>query len=81
MLEEKAQSIKETVEEEVEMALHHKSKKRGGRIYGVGLSKTSAQERTPYHIVQRKGKLKQMGFPIKKLLMAPKKNNGKEKSS
>jgi hypothetical protein len=37
LLEEKAQSIKETMEEEVEMASHRKSKKRGGEGYmGLG---------------------------------------------
>jgi hypothetical protein len=45
LLEEKAQSIKEIVEEEVEMAPHHKSRKKRGKD-GVGLSKTPAQERT-----------------------------------
>jgi hypothetical protein len=55
-----------------------KGKKKGKD--GVGLNKTLAQERTPYHIVQRKGKTKaNVGLPIKKLLMVPKKNKGKEK--
>ncbi len=67
------------MDEEVEMAFHRTSKKKKGKD-GVGLNKTLPQERTPYHIVQRKGKTKAIvSLPIKKLLMAPKKNKERKK--
>lgn len=51
------------MEEEIEMAPHHKSKKKKGKD-GVGLNKAPAQERTPYHIVQKQGKTKaNVGLP------------------
>ncbi len=67
------------MEEEVVMALPHKSRKKKGKD-GAGLNKTSAQEKTFSPIAQSKGGIEaSMGSLIKKHPMAPKKNKRKER--
>jgi hypothetical protein len=75
---EEAQSLKEIVEKEVEMAPPYKSKKKKGKD-GVGLSKAQVQEMIPSPVAQSKRGIEaSVGSPIKKLPTIPKKGKGEE---
>jgi len=65
------------LEEEVEMAPLHNSKKKKGK-YGARLSKVLVQKKTPSPIAQNKGKTEaNMVSLVKKPRMAPKKSKKK----
>jgi len=65
------------LEEEVEMAPPHNSKKKKGK-YGVRLNKVLVQKKTPSPIAQNKGKTEaNMVLLVKKPPMAPKKSKKK----
>lgn len=56
LLKDEAQSLRELLEEEVKMALFHKTKKKKGKD-GARLNKVLVQEKTPSPIAQDKGKI------------------------